>query len=311
MRTAREPLIALLPALLSLAALPAAAAAGPADASDQAVGGAPPPEPAAVDSIRPDRSCPADLEVLLPRELARSSGRGAGDTVSVRPSPEAAACEAAVAGVYVPRADPARLTVRRPRLLFHLPHLARLAGREGEADRFSVGLRRGVEPDSAADRLAGLLPGARVLPTGEVVRASSTTFEVVRRFHRAIAAITLVAGGVFLACIMILKVEERRAPVAALRLVGVSRRTLLGWIALETALVALLGGALGVGVGRLAVWVVNRVYQAVYDTELVFALLTPEATAVTLATGALLGLGAGLVAAGRLFALEPLEEVGR
>lgn len=258
-----------------------------------------------------DGACPEDLAVLLPRGLSRETGLTTGDSLRLRPAPQSPPCAARVSGVYVPRADPARLTVRRPRVLFHLPQLARLVGREDEVDRFSVRLREGAEPAAVAGRLSSLLPGARVLPTARVTREASTTFEVVRRFHRAIAAITLAAGGVFLACIMTLKVEERRAPVAALRLVGVSRRTLLGWVAVETAAVAVIGGALGVAIGRGAVWVVNRVYQRIYDTELVFALVTQEVVVLTLAVGALLGLGAGVVAGGRLFTLDALDEVGR
>ena len=62
--------------------------------------------------------------------------------------------------------------------------------------------------------------GAQVLPTAEVAERASTTFRVVSRFQAAIAGITLVAGGVFLACIMVMKVQERRAAVAAARLGG-------------------------------------------------------------------------------------------
>jgi uncharacterized protein (UPF0254 family) len=82
-------------------------------------------------------------------------------------------------------------------------------------------------------------------------------------------------------------------------------------VAAETALVAVVGSAAGVGLGALAVRVVNRVYQAVYDTDLVFALLTAESVGLTLAVGGVLGLGAGLAAGARLLALDPLREVGR
>ena len=44
------------------------------------------------------------------------------------------------------------------------------------------------------------------------------------RFHRAIGVITIVASAIFLLCIMLLKVDERRRDVAALRLMGISNR---------------------------------------------------------------------------------------
>ena len=70
---------------------------------------------------------------------------------------------------------------------------------------------------------------------------------MVSRFHRAIAVITIVASAVFLLCIMLLKVEERRMDAAVMRFVGVRRRTIFGALLLEAALVAVLGSVVGTG----------------------------------------------------------------
>jgi len=255
--------------------------------------------------------CPPGLEVLVERGFASERGLGPGDTLAIRPRTGASACAARVAGIFEPRADPATLTRDRPRILFHLPQLAAFTGRPDEVDRFSVRLRSGADTAAAAERLAGYLPGARVLPTAEVARRSSTTFEVVRRFHRAIALITLVAGAVFLACIMVLKVQERRGPVAALRLIGVSRRTLFAWILAEAALVSVVGGALGVGIGKAASAVINRYYRGVYGTGLTFSLVTPGTVEQALVLAVGLGLAAGAAAALHLLSRDPLLEVGR
>lgn len=259
---------------------------------------------------RPPR-CPSDLEVMVERGFGRDRGLAPGDTVGLRSEPDGPGCPAVVAGLFRPPPDPARLEADRPRILLHLPHLARLAGREGAVDRFSVRLRDGVAPGPVAEELAGLLPGARVVATREVAEESSTLFRVVERFHRAIGLITLAAGSVFLACIMILKVQERRTEVAALRLVGLSRRTLLGWLVLEAGGVAVLGGLLGLGVGRVASEVINRHYREVYDTSLTFSVVTSDTVATVLALAVVLGLVAGLAAALHLLALDPLAEAER
>lgn len=268
-------------------------------------------DPLAGQSIERPPRCPPGLELLVERGFGREAGLAPGDTVRLAPEPGRAGCPAAVAGLFEPAADPARLAADRPRVLLHLPHLARLAGREREVDRFSVRLRPGADPGGVAEDLAGLLPGARVVTTREVAEESSTLFRVVERFHRAIGLITLVAGSVFLACIMILKVQERRTEVAALRLVGLSRRTLLGWLVLEAGGVAVLGGLLGLGVGRIASTVINRHYREVYDTSLVFSVVTPGTVGVVLALAVVLGLAAGLAAGLHLLALDPLREAER
>ncbi|MCG8466798.1 MAG: FtsX-like permease family protein [Gemmatimonadetes bacterium] len=259
----------------------------------------------------PPASCPDGLEVLLERPFATERELTPGDDVVIRAAPDAAPCRGRVAGIFEPPPDPSRLTVARPRVLFHVPQLAELTDRRDEVDQFTIRVAPGADPAAVARRLEPLLPGTQVLSTAEVAARSSTTFTVVSRFHRAIGVITLVAGGVFLACIMILKVQERRAPIAAARLLGVPRGLLLGWTVAEAAVVSTLGGVLGLGLGVAASRIINLYYQRVYDTRLVFSHITSEMIVQTLALAVVLGMTAGVYAGIRLFADDPLAEVGR
>lgn len=257
------------------------------------------------------QDCPAGLEVLVERPFADAVGLSVGSTVSVRAAIDADRCSAVVAGIFEPPPDPAALNATRPRVLFHLPHLQTLTSRENEVDYFTVRARPGTDLDALARDLEPLLPGAQVLPVTEVAERSSTTFRVVSRFHTAIALITLIAGGVFLGCIMILKVQERRVPVAAARLTGVPRRLLFRWTVAEAALLSALGGAAGLGVGIASSAVVNAYYQRYYDTTLVFSQVTGPVVMQALGLAVLLGMAAGVFAATRLLASNPLEETGR
>jgi len=255
--------------------------------------------------------CPEGLEVLVERPYAARAGIETGSTIRLRSAPDAEPCPALVAGLFEPRADPSKLMGTRPRVLFHLPQLQSLAGREGEVDYFTVRLRSGVDAAAAAREMEPLLAGTQVWRAADVAERASTTFRVVSRFHAAIAGITLVAGGVFLACIMVLKVQERRAAVAAARLAGIPRRILMGWTVAEAALLSALGGVAGLGVGFAASAAVNAYYQRAYDTTLVFSIVTGEMVAQGFALAVVLGLGAGVVAGARLFATDPLEQLGR
>lgn len=255
--------------------------------------------------------CPEPLELLVERRLADLHDLEAGSRLRVGVLPDAEGCAAIVAGVYEPEADPSELARDRPRIVMHLPDLADLAGREDEVDRFSVLLREPGEADAVAARIGALMPGTRALGGEAVAARASTTFEVVRRFHRAIGLITITAGGVFLACIMTLKVQERRSQVAALRLVGISNRTLLSWLMLEAALVSAIGGLLGIGIGRLASSTINAWYQRAYATTLEFSIVTGETITIGLVLAIVLGLIAGGVGAVRLLQVDALEEVGR
>ncbi|MYB06211.1 MAG: FtsX-like permease family protein [Gemmatimonadetes bacterium] len=257
------------------------------------------------------QDCPPGLEVLVERPYADAAALTPGSTVVVRSTIEAEPCNAVVAGIFEPPPDPATLNATRPRVLFHLPHLQTLSARRNEVDYFTVATRPGTDLATLAADLEPLLPGAQVLPVSEVAERSSTTFRVVSRFHTAIALITLIAGGVFLGCIMILKVQERRLPIAAARLTGIPRRLLFWWTVAEAAMLSTLGGAAGLGVGVASSAVVNAYYQRYYDTTLVFSQVTGVVVMEALALAVLLGMAAGVFAATRLLASNPLDEMGR
>jgi putative ABC transport system permease protein len=153
--------------------------------------------------------------------------------------------------------------------------------------------------------------GYRAATSDAIASESSQTFLVVSRFHRAIAVITIVASGVFLLCIMLLKVEERRLDAAVMRLVGVRRRTIFGALLLEAAVVAVLGSAIGTGLAYLAGIATNSYYRIFFDTALTFSLITPDIVLFGVALSLALGLVAGGLAAWRLVHTRPLVLWGR
>jgi len=71
--------------------------------------------------------------------------------------------------------------------------------------------------------------------------------------------------------------------VAALRLMGISRATVVKSVVIEAAAVAVLGSTLGAGLGLLAALLVNVHYQGVYRTPLRFAVVTPQVLTFALA----------------------------
>ena len=193
----------------------------------------------------------------------------------------------------------------------HLDQLQRLAGYENRVDRFAVGTRGEAATARALTAINDAAFGFRAYRSADVAVRTSRTFQVVRRFHRAIGVITVVASAVFLLCILLLKIDERRRDVAALRLMGISRRTVVAALVLEASLVALLGSAMGLGIGWAASGVVNAYYQGVYRTPLLFALVTPGVAAFAVGLSLALGVVAGFAASVRLARTEPLELFGR
>jgi putative ABC transport system permease protein len=249
--------------------------------------------------------------VAVERRLAQELSLRVGDTIRLGTAPDSMRLVATVAAVYEPRPDPAEIARVERHLRMHLPDLAALLGAPDRVDRFGVGLVPGTPVDPAVAALERNAFGFRVYSSAAIAAESSETFLVVSRFHRAIAIITIVASAVFLLCIMLLKVEERRMDAAVMRFVGVRRRTIFGALLLEAALVAAVGCVVGTALALVAGAATNAYYRKFFDTALTFSLVTPGIVLFSVALSLVLGLLAGAAAAWRLVRTRPLVLWGR
>ena len=261
-----------------------------------------------IDSI-PPRHAPRTIAV--DERLAADAGLHVGDTLVLATLPGGPG-DTVVVGAFVRRApDPAEVARGAYRVRLHLDELQRLVGYGERVERFAVATRGAAATDSALRAIDASAFGFQAYSSREIAVESSTTFLVVSRFHRAIGVITIVASAVFLLCIMLLKVDERRRDVAALRLMGISGRTIVRSVVLESALIAVLGSAAGVVLGYVVSWIVNWHYQRVYRTPLTFSLVTGEIVVIAVVLSLVLGVGAGWLAAQRLVRRPPLSLFGR
>ena len=142
-------------------------------------------------------------------------------------------------------------------------------------------------------------------------RGGSDPFVVLERFHVAISAVTMAGSTAFLLALMVIRAEERRETVGILRLVGISRRTLLSSVAIEGVLIAALGAAFGIALAYLSEGIVNKIFQMRYDTALVFVRVTPRIALRAIAVAAPLGVIAGVGASWTLLRRNVLSILRR
>lgn len=243
--------------------------------------------------------------ILVERRLAEELAVGIGDTVTARGLTGHLSLPFVIEGIYERPADPNRISRNELEVRFHLPDLEALLGIEDRVDRFAIQLRPGSDLAAAAGWIEGLAYGTRVIGTADLSEESSATFQVVSRFHDAIGLITMLASGIFLLCLMVIRVDERRPDVRMLRLVGISRRTIFSAIVTEAVLIAAIAAVLGAGIGALMTVGVNAYYANFYDTTLRFALLTSDVVWTAVIAGVGLGVIAGTLAALRIVRLSP------
>ena len=260
-----------------------------------------------IDSSPPARRA---ATIAIDERLAADARLSIGDRVALSRDPGSAADSATISAIFARGTDPSEVARGDYHLRLHLGDLQSLLAYGDRVDRFAMSSKPG-QIANVVRRIDDAAFGFRAYPSRDIAVETSKTFVVVSRFHRAIGVITIVASSIFLLCIMLLKVEERRRDVAALRLMGISRATVVASVMVEAAVIAVLGSVVGIAMGAVASAIVNWHYRGVYRTPLAFSIVTPQIVGIAVGLSVLLGLSAGFLAARRLVSRPPLALIGR
>lgn len=139
-----------------------------------------------------------------------------------------------------------------------------------------------------------------VLSEADLVSAFQQVTGVLTAFLGAIAGIALLVGGIGIMNIMLVTVTERTKEIGLRKAVGAKRMHVLTQFLVESVVLSLLGGLIGIGVGMLGAWGIQRAVPQL-DTSV-------SASSILLAVGfsAAVGLFFGIYPALRASALSPI-----
>jgi len=236
--------------------------------------------------------------ILIARQLAEIEGLAVGDTVELATDAQGGTARTFhVAGIYEPTPDPMRLGETPREVRLHLPDLLELTRDESTpagteyVEAINVALVDPADAQAFSERLNATIPGLVARPTRGAA-GSGSTFVVLERFHLAIAIVTVLASSVFLLALMLMLVEERRATVGVLRLIGFRRSRILQHVLAEGVVIALAGAAFGILLSVVMQGGINQFFQWRYDTALVFVRITPGVALRSIAVAVPLGVAA-------------------
>ena len=125
----------------------------------------------------------------------------------------------------------------------------------------------------------------------------SGTFNI---FLVLVAGISLLAGGVVVANIMLISVNERRKEIGLRKAVGAQRKDIMLQFLYEAAAVTLTGGVIGVVLGMIGGKILEFFTQ-------IPASLSWESVAIGVLLSSLVGILAGLQPAKRAASLQPID----
>jgi putative ABC transport system permease protein len=233
--------------------------------------------------------------ILLTRELAQREGIGIDQKIKVQTVQGIQTFQ--VRGLLNPE-GPAK-TMGGNIAIMDYPAAQMAFGKEGRIDRIDVSLLRGEDLETVRDRIV------RALPRGySVVTPEGRTKQVellISHFQKNINLISFIA--VFVGMYLIynavsISVVQRRKEIGILRALGTTRKQIIALFLGETFVMAIVGSALGLGIGILfAKSAVGAVGQTVSELYMRTSISEIAVSTRNLIVGFLSGIAASLAAA--------------
>jgi len=167
--------------------------------------------------------------------------------------------------------------------------------------------------DDAIDEISNLLRQRHRIPTGqpddfmvrsqsEIASAAEGTSQVMTLLLSSVALVSLLVGGIGIMNIMLVSVTERTREIGVRRALGARAFDIMFQFLAESALVSLVGGAVGIALGVGIAAAVSHFAQ--WPT-----LIGPQAIALAVGFSALVGIFFGFYPARTAARLNPIESL--
>ncbi|CAN5719284.1 ABC transporter permease [soil metagenome] len=254
---------------------------------------------------------PGANEIIVDKETAAKEDFEVGETIGVQA--EGPVQRLAISGIMQFSSG---LTIGGATLAgFDLPTAQRLMRKEGRLDEIAVASKPGVTDPELVREIQAILPdGTQVQGVGQQVESDAEeTNEFItflQTFLLAFGGIALFVGSFVIANSLSITIAQRTRELATLRMLGASRRQVLGSIILEALVVGIVASLVGLFLGLALAKGLFRLFDLVGftlpNTGLVFETRT---IVVALLAGILVTLGASLRPAIRATRVPPVAAV--
>lgn len=139
-----------------------------------------------------------------------------------------------------------------------------------------------------------------VIEATEILNAVSSIFAIMNAVLVAIAAISLIVGGIGIMNIMYVSVVERTKEIGIRRAVGATRSDILYQFLIESVILSLVGGLLGLLISYLVVLLAQKIFPAYIDLQSIL---------IALGVSSLIGIVFGVFPARKASLLSPIDAI--
>jgi putative ABC transport system permease protein len=251
-----------------------------------------------------ERTDEGSLVTVLGSDLALKYNKHVGDTMELKGIPFE------VVGVMEPTLTAPDQAASVPlsaaqRLFFDsLPPIVRGSLRQSDlVTSMTVYPDAGVDPEVLADRIEAKIPSVAAMTVSDFNKQIGGATAILNSILVGIALISLAVGGLSVINTMAMSIAERTREIGIKRAIGGSRFRIVRELVTESALIGFIGGAIGLLLGAVVVFLANQAGKS-SGTVLFQLTLGTAVTAILFST--ILGALAGFVPALRAARLDPV-----
>jgi putative ABC transport system permease protein len=179
--------------------------------------------------------------------------------------------------------------------------LRELASRPAEASFFMLDASPDADPDELSERLRADFPSVEIVSIQEIVRRAEERLSYFQQLAFILGSVSLVVTALLVGTIMAVSINDRYGIIAALRAIGVSRRSIIVTLLVETFVLVILAGSIGLVLGS----VTARYLEAILSdfpglpAAIRFFVLEPRQLWLSITALATVGVAAALIPAYR------------
>lgn len=139
-----------------------------------------------------------------------------------------------------------------------------------------------------------------IIEPGDILQAVNSIFSVLNMVLVAIASISLVVGGIGIMNIMFVTVTEKTKEIGIRRAIGARKNDILYQFIIESTILSVLGGFLGLGLAFITTLILQRFFPAYIDVNSVI---------LALGVSSAIGIFFGVFPAKKASDLSPIEAI--
>jgi len=145
-----------------------------------------------------------------------------------------------------------------------------------------------------------------VMDMRDIINQMKQALEVFQVFLASVGAISLVVGGIGIMNIMLVSVTERTREIGIRKAVGATRLDIMKQFLVESAILSISGGAIGLIIAFLFVLMVTGVNLGGYTVQAPFSI---DIVLIALGVSTLIGITSGLYPALHAASMDPVESL--